>query len=270
MDVDQFFNHLWDDYTSMTPQAVRIRDTFLGLGEHVANDHVAFRTLALDPIRLDRLQPHLLRLGYTPYEPYRFEEKKLRAWGHLPPRPGLPRVFVSELLVDELSPQAGAILRRLASQIPAERVESPDIFWSGTLWSPISWDEYQLLAAESEYAAWFATIGIRTNHFTISVTDLKKHPQVEDVLRVVEGLGLAVNSSGGRVKGSPQVLLEQGSTLADQIEVPFADGVRRPVPTCYYEFAKRYPGPDGELFQGFVAASADKIFESTDVRARQG
>ena len=38
------------------------------------------------------------------------------------------------------------------------------------------------------------------------------------------------------------------------------------IPNSYYEFAKRYPSEEGKLFQGFVAASADKIFESTDVK----
>jgi hypothetical protein len=33
-----------------------------------------------------------------------------------------------------------------------------------------------------------------------------------------------------------------------------------------YEFALRYPMENGELYQGFIAASADKIFESTDVK----
>jgi hypothetical protein len=38
------------------------------------------------------------------------------------------------------------------------------------------------------------------------------------------------------------------------------------IPSCYYEFALRYPMENGELYQGFIAASADKIFESTDVK----
>ncbi len=33
----------------------------------------------------------------------------------------------------------------------------------------------------------------------------------------------------------------------------------------FYEFAKRYPTANGKLYQGFVAASADKFFESTNV-----
>ena len=62
------------------------------------------------------------------------------------------------------------------------------------------------------------------------------------------------------------VLLEQGSTLADRAEFTFAGGQVEEIPTCYYEFAKRYRTSDGRLYQGFVAASADKIFESTNVR----
>ena len=36
------------------------------------------------------------------------------------------------------------------------------------------------------------------------------------------------------------------------------------VPSCYYEFAKRYSDSTGQIYQGFVTASADKIFESTN------
>ena len=77
--------------------------------------------------------------------------------------------------------------------------------------------------------------------------------------------GHALNSSGGEVKGTPAQLLEQSSTLADQVDVIFQEGVF-PVPSCYYEFAKRYPDADGKIFSGFIAGSADKIFESTDFR----
>jgi len=36
------------------------------------------------------------------------------------------------------------------------------------------------------------------------------------------------------------------------------------IPSCYYEFARRYEDKNGELYGGFIAKSADKIFESTD------
>lgn len=65
------------------------------------------------------------------------------------------------------------------------------------------------------------------------------------------------------MKGSPDVRLEQSSTMADKVSVTFSDGNQQ-IPGGFYEFAKRYPLPDGTLYQGFVEASADKIFESTD------
>ena len=65
------------------------------------------------------------------------------------------------------------------------------------------------------------------------------------------------------MKGTPEVYLEQTATLANTIEVTFADG-KISIPACYYEFAKRYPMKNGKLYQGFVAKSADKIFESTN------
>lgn len=266
MTIDRFFKQLWHDYVSMTPQAAVIRGAFESAGEKVVNDHVAFRTLAVEPIGLAKLEPHLLSLGYEPLEPYEFSAKKLRAFGYLPPEPTAPRVFLSELLIDELSGDAAAILQRLAAQVDPQRVADPSVLWAGTLWEPVTLAEYETLAAESEYAAWVATIGIRPNHFTIAVNHLEQHTEVEDVLRVVEGLGYSINESGGRVKGSPEVLLEQASTLADRVEVTLADGVTHTVPSCYYEFAKRYPTSDGGLYPGFIAASADKIFESTDAK----
>ena len=73
-----------------------------------------------------------------------------------------------------------------------------------------------------------------------------------------------MNTSGGEIKGTPEQLLEQSSILADTTEIDFIEG-QNTVTTCYYEFARRYAAEDGEIYNGFIAASADKIFESTDL-----
>ena len=78
--------------------------------------------------------------------------------------------------------------------------------------------------------------------------------------------GFALNATGGEVKGNIDVKLEQSSTLADKALVEFVDQAVE-IPSCFYEFAKRYPLANGELYTGFVAASADKIFESTNAAA---
>ena len=66
------------------------------------------------------------------------------------------------------------------------------------------------------------------------------------------------------MKGTKADFLEQSSTMANQVSVKFKQGVF-PVLNSYYEFAKRYPLANGKLYQGFVTASADKIFESTNI-----
>ena len=115
---------------------------------------------------------------------------------------------------------------------------------------------------ESDYAGWVAAFGYRPNHFTVFINALKSFSDITELNTFLKGQGVQLNASGGEIKGTPQVFLEQSSTLANNIEVEFTDG-KLTVPACYYEFAKRYALPTGELYQGFVAASADKIFEST-------
>lgn len=251
----------------MAPKAAQIKGLFEARGETVCNDHVAFRTYGLNPIDLESLEKPVLELGYKRYEPYRFEAKKLNAYGYIDPEGKLPRIFLSALEVESLSDQAQEIIHGLVNQVDPERVLAEDLLWAGRLWSPVSHGDYLKLLDESEYAAWVAAHGIRPNHFTISVTDLKQTPSLQEVLDIVQAAGFAINESGGRIKGSPEVLLEQGSTMAERMDVEFAGAEMHSIPTCYYEFARRYPDREGRLYQGFVAASADKIFESTDVKS---
>jgi hypothetical protein len=51
--------------------------------------------------------------------------------------------------------------------------------------------------------------------------------------------------------------------MADIVKVKFEEGIFE-VPSCYYEFAQRFPDSTGKLYSGFIAKSADKIFESTN------
>jgi hypothetical protein len=76
--------------------------------------------------------------------------------------------------------------------------------------------------------------------------------------------GFRLNSVNGLVKGSSLIGLQQSSTLANKVDVIFTDFTVK-IPSCFYEFALRHKANSG-LFEGFVADSADKIFESTDVK----
>lgn len=264
--VDAFFDALWQDYVSIAPSAGRVRALFAGDNPDLANDHVAFRTFDCGPLGIERLERPLLALGYRRLAPYAFEEKKLDAWAYLPAEPDQPRIFLSALRVGSLSDRARAIVLDLVDQAARHaprRFETEAIFHAGRLWKTPSWDDYCTLLAESDYAAWLAVFGLRANHFTISVNSLASPAHLEGVVERVGKAGFPLNCAGGTVKGSPEELLEQASTLADRVAVEFGDGAVHEVPSCYYEFARRYPDPSGRLYQGFVAASADRIFEST-------
>ncbi|WP_245601069.1 DUF1338 domain-containing protein [Marinobacterium jannaschii] len=264
MQPKEFFSSLWQDYIEVTPQAEQIRQLFLQTDPQVINDHVAFRTFSDTPLCLAQLQPLILAMGYEIQADYNFEAKKLRAISFIHPDPTVPKVFISELERHKLSEQAQAILQPYCDQIEAKELEQ-SVFWSGRHWNMPSWEHYQTLLEESEYAAWLLVMGIRVNHFTVSVDLLESTDCIREVLQRVEDAGYAINEAGGRVKGVPADLLEQGSTMADRIDVTFAGGDSHSVASCFYEFAKRHADSDGQLYQGFIAANADKIFESTNV-----
>ncbi|HSC79739.1 MAG TPA: DUF1338 domain-containing protein [Chitinolyticbacter sp.] len=261
MDTRRFFNSLWDDYAALAPQSARIRALF---GEAVINDHVAFRTFDAAPVALAALEQRLLELGYRRHAPYTFADKHLCAWGYIPADDDDPLVFLSELHVAALSPAARAIIERLLVQVPPDHADDASVFWSGRPWPAPSWNDYQALALESEYAAWLAVHGFHANHFTIAVHRLAPPQTLQQVVATVEAAGYPMNTAGGVIKGTPAQLLEQAATLADQQDYAFADGDIHPIPTCYYEFARRYRDASGALYQGFVAASASRIFESTN------
>lgn len=263
MNCENFFRKLWRDFTDITPQAVKIRALFEETDGDIINDHVAFRTFSNTPLQLKNLEPLFLEMGYERQSDYVFEDKKLRAYSYMHSDPTVPKIFCSEILTDQLSEKSQEIIAHYTRQIQPMTLDH-SVFWSARHWEMPSWEDYQTVMEESEYAAWLLVIGIRVNHFTVSVNHLTSTNDLQEVLQRIKEAGFAVNSVGGEVKGSPEVLLEQGSTLADRISVTFAGGDTHEIPSCFYEFARRYDYAPGCLYQGFIAANADKIFESTN------
>ncbi|WP_166254657.1 DUF1338 domain-containing protein [Marinobacter salicampi] len=262
-DRDELFRNLWNDYKAVTPSAEKIHRLLADTqGGTIVNDHIALRTFDIDKTSLDKLAAHFLALGYFEGGEYHFEGKKLYAKHFEHEDPAAPKVFISELLVEKCSPELKAIVHGLVEQMDPEAVQADDFLYSGPHWQ-INYATYKELLAESEYAAWVAAWGFRANHFTVSVNELERFSSIEEINQVLKDEGFAVNSSGGEVKGSPDDLLEQSSTMADRVDVRFKDKIAA-IPSCFYEFALRYRQPDGKLYSGFVPASADKIFESTN------
>ena len=263
MCIETVLQNMWQDYLVLNPEAQRVVDTLLAEGERIVNDHIALRTFNVGPVALDECARPFLTMGYEEKETYFFDAKKLRAkhFEHAAD-PNVPKIFISELLVNEFSAEFQDIVRSLVARVSADQVQLPTFFYSGRPWD-VSESQYETLLEESDYGAWMAAIGYRPNHFTVFVNHLEKYSDLETLNDFLKAKGFKLNTSGGEIKGTPKLCLEQSSTLANRVEVEFTDG-KREIPSCYFEFARRYPLASGELYQGFIAKSADKIFESTN------
>ncbi len=264
MNKNELFNALWDNYTAMTPSAKLIKQVFEERGEIVENDHIAIRTFNDPRVNIDVLAAPIKKMGYVEKGTYKFEDKKLLAhhYEHAEDEHA-PKIFISELLLEEFSEKLRSIVSSILDQIPYSTIDMDSLLLKGRLWK-LAFQDYELLRKESEYASWVYVFGFCANHFTVLVNPLKTFKGLETVNTFLKEKGFKLNDSGGEIKGTPEQLLEQSSTIADQISVEFDEGVKT-IPSCYYEFANRYKMPNGKLYTGFIAASADKIFESTDV-----
>lgn len=265
MELDKLFEDMWQDYLALNPLAKTIYDLFVLEGEEVINDHIALRTYRHPKCGIQKLAKIFLDNGYSRKDDYIFEKKKLYAEHFEHSDPKRPKIFISELKIEELSSKAQSLINGLIDQMDEAVAEKDNFLFSGRHWNLDS-TNYQNLLKESEYAGWMSAFGFRPNHFTVSVNFLNKFNSLEKINEFLKSKNIALNTSGGEIKGTPSDLLEQSSTLANKAQVKFSDKELQ-IPSCYYEFAKRYPDSSGGLYQGFIAASADKIFESTDTQS---
>jgi len=260
--IKTLFDQYYDDWLPLCPSAGQIITKLEADGETIKNDHIALRTLQSKEFGVEAIAQPFLDLGYVFKGDYIFKEKKLRA-RHLEHPSDAPRVFISELEFGKLGKETQSVCQNILNNLKKNQKHSCDLGLSGRSW-PFSKAVYDALYRESEYAAWFYAFGLRANHFTISFNHLNGFSSITDLNIWIKKAGFSLNDSGGEIKGNPECFLMQSSTMSD--DVPIVDdkcGQIFKIPGCYLEFAQRLPDASGQFYGGFVANSADKIFEST-------
>ncbi|MCW3112602.1 MAG: hypothetical protein JWR18_998 [Segetibacter sp.] len=251
--------------------------------DEIENDHIAFRTLGVPNLGIASLEKIFLHYGYERRDYYHFNEKKLNAYWYAPPLDHYPRIFISELRVNDLSSAAQHTISSYTNEVASDPVDALDLnnglavdtFLHSGLWRLPTWSDYSALSNESEYAAWTIYNRYYLNHFTISVHNLKEaFNTIDQFNQFLLRHDIKLNNSGGIIKESPDGGLLQSSTVAQIIEASFADGDKHPISGSYVEFAERRILPEFKHLppaeikrehrrDGFEAANADKIFEST-------
>ena len=285
--LDQIMEALFVPYRKRVPDVGKIVEAMLDNGmitteSEIENDHVAFRTLGVRHLGLASFEKIFLYHGYTKMDAYHFEKKKLDAYWYAPPDPKYPRIFISELRVQDLSKTAQAIIHKFTNPLTADPVDALNLddakqvgeFFHKPLWDLPTATEYERLAEESEYAAWVIYNRYYLNHYTVSVHELDEFNTLEKFNAFLEGNGVKLNTAGGKIKVSPDGLLRQSSSVAKMIPATFSCGTTQEIPGSYVEFAERLPLAEFQHLdrsnltrvhrrEGFEAGNADKIFEST-------
>ena len=286
--LDDILNGLMRRYKERVPDVsaiinAMIKEDIIKKADDIENDHIAFRTMGVEKLGIQSLEKVFLHYGYQKREHLFFKEKKLDAYWYAPPENHYPRIFISELRVNDLSEAAQKIIHSYTDEVKADPVSqlnlddtiAVDKYLHSGLWRTPTLEDYDLLLAESEYAAWVIFNHYYLNHFTISVHNLSNgYNTLEEFDAFLKNNGFKLNTAGGEIKISPDGKLLQSSTVAEMIEATFADGKKKMIAGSYVEFAERkvldqfVHLPKDQIRRehrrdGFETGNADKIFEST-------
>jgi uncharacterized glyoxalase superfamily metalloenzyme YdcJ len=299
--VRELFHSLWERYRSRVSY---VRDYERMVREHGAafvNDHIAFRTLGTTvgthQIGMVSLAVLFRPLGFLPVGAYEFKEKRLRAVHLQHPEPSFPKLFVSELEVEKLPPEARAILARymlrhrdtlgeeelqqlraLDTLAPRERnvlLTKVQAFFETLPWGIPDRADVEALGRHSQYGAWVLMHGYEVNHFTAYVNS-HGVPAIADIEKTVAEMRARGIPMKAEIEGEPGSNLRQSATESVVIPVTVRgpDGRMQEMSWtyAYFEIAERGPwvNPETgrtEIFQGFLGPQANNLFDMTAMKA---
>lgn len=246
----------------------------------IINDHIAFRTMGVENLGIKSFEKIFLHHGYKKKDYYFFKGKKLNAFWYSHPGKNMPRIFISELIVDDLSENSQKIIRSYTDQVKKDPVDQINLenakeiinFLSNPLWSLPTLNDYNELLKETEYGSWVIYNRYYLNHYTISVHELNEnYNTLEKFNNFLLSIDIKLNDSGGIIKKSKDGLLLQSSSIANKISADFEEG-KSLISGSYVEFAERKVLSQFKNLKkiksihrrdGFETSNADKIFEST-------
>jgi hypothetical protein len=300
---------LWEDYSRRVPYARTYQQAIEAAGGTLANDHIAFRSLRLTADtpegKINLGIPYIGRiveaLGYKVAGEYEFPEQQLYALHYQHPEQDefdLPKLFISELLVDALPGKIARAIVQSTRCANAQTVASGQFFNAQALTEDITtasteneleriatklqkifirpWEPPQKLVVEAvnqvtQYGAWVLLHGYAVNHFTgyVNRQQTPRYPDIASTARALSELGIPMKAE---IEGSVSTGLQQTATQAAIENVLVRDDssgelVEIPWTYAYYEIAERHPievapGAIG-LFQGFLSSQAKNLFEMT-------
>ncbi|KAL0385706.1 UNVERIFIED_CONTAM: hypothetical protein Sradi_2964900 [Sesamum radiatum] len=146
-------------YLNRNPTAKAILELVRSVdNDRICYDHFAFRTFGVNGHGIDSMAKLFLDFGYVQREELRFPAKKLKAFWFSPPNilysdadggvnGPLPRIFISELLVDQMTPEAQEIIEKYTKLSGNGKTHAALASALGCLtWEKPSYSDFQQLA----------------------------------------------------------------------------------------------------------------------------
>jgi hypothetical protein len=286
--INIILESLFDIYSNRVPDVKKITSALIESNiisnqSEIVNDHIAFRTMGVEFLGIQSLEKIFLHHGYVKKDFYSFKTKKLNAFWYSNSDENMPRIFISELKVNDLSENSRRIISKYTDQVTEDPVDKLDLsnanevisFLSNPLWSLPSLNDFNDLLKETEYGSWVIYNRYYLNHYTISVHELiDQYNTLEKFNAFVTKIGIKLNDSGGVIKESKDGLLLQSSSVANKVKANFTEGSSL-ISGSYVEFAERKILPKYSNVSeikpihrrdGFETSNADKIFESTYIK----
>lgn len=290
---------LWVMYLDRVSYAREYQRLVIERGGSVVNDHIAFRTFNThtgeQPEGIRAIKHIISCLEYVPVEKYNFKKKKLNAVHFEHPDPMFPKLFVSQLEVEELPEWAQQIIKNTVKETPyllsdesisllatlKEKGELPRVAGEMLVndlaqyfrrpWNVPQKDDVLKVNDVSQYAAWVLLHGNAVNHFTafVNYQNVSEWPDLESTCKGLADAGIPMKETLEGEKGSK---LQQSATLAvkEEVEVKGDDGIEKmPWTYAYYELAERglvIENGEEKLFSGFLGEQARHLFDMTRTR----
>lgn len=287
------WNSLWQDYKTRVSYAQTYQKMISAAGRTIANDHIAFRSLRLvlnTPkgqinLGINHLGQIAEALGYEVAGEYTFPETHLYARHYRHPQQAefdLPKLFISELIVDELPTHIVQLIHQTVSAIPDELIS---FFTANNIdtitqqfnkiftrpWQPPLRSVVEEVNKVTQYGAWVLLHGYAVNHFTgyINRQNTPQYPDIDTTASALANLGVPMKAE---IEGDVSCGLRQTATQAVTEMVTVRDDnskqeIQIPWTYAYYELAQRYtveiePGKP-QLFDAFLGKNAQQLFEMT-------
>ena len=175
--INLVLESLFETYSKRVPDVTKITEAMVSNNivsnqSEIINDHIAFRTMGVKHLGIKSFEKIFLKHGYKKRDFYSFKEKKLNAYWYSHSEKNMPRIFISELKVDELSKDAQKIIKQYTNQVKNDPVDNIDLnnsdeiinFLTNPLWTLPSLFHYNELLKETEYGSWVIYNRYYLNH----------------------------------------------------------------------------------------------------------